>query len=59
MAKSTASSKESQGFTAEERAAMKERSQELKAEARQMISRALEHAVRKFLEEWDANTPIG
>ena len=34
MAKSTASSKESQGFTAEERAAMKERSQELKAEAR-------------------------
>ena len=34
MAKTTASSKKSQGFTAEERAAMKERSQELKAEAR-------------------------
>jgi len=28
-----------------------ERGEELKAEARQMISRALEHAVRKFLEE--------
>jgi uncharacterized protein YdhG (YjbR/CyaY superfamily) len=34
MTKTTASSKEAQGFTAEERAAMKERAQELKAEAR-------------------------
>jgi uncharacterized protein YdhG (YjbR/CyaY superfamily) len=33
-AKSTASGKKSKGFTAEERAAMKERAQELKAEAR-------------------------
>jgi uncharacterized protein YdhG (YjbR/CyaY superfamily) len=32
--KTTATTKESQGFTAEERAAMKERAQELKAEAR-------------------------
>jgi uncharacterized protein YdhG (YjbR/CyaY superfamily) len=34
-AKSTAGNKKSKGFTAEERAAMKERAQELKAEARE------------------------
>ena len=47
--KSARTTKKRNTFTAEERAAMKERAKELKAEARRMIELALERSVNQFL----------